>query len=56
MAESDYAERLKELVNQYYQRHMEVDEYRQERRKILDQMDSEYNGKSGSRSNSPGLS
>ena len=40
-----YSEKLRELSKDYYQCHIQIDEYRSRRKIILDKIDEEFNGR-----------
>ncbi len=42
--EQDYADTIKQLVNQYYNHEINVSDYRLKRKQIIDLMDDEFNG------------
>ena len=44
MLETKYAAVIKNLCQEYYKRNISMGEYRAQRKRILDQMDEEYNG------------
>lgn len=44
MMETKYATLIKDLFQEYYKRNLSMGEYRAQRRKLIDQMDQEYNG------------
>ena len=44
MLETQYAAVIKNLFQEYYKRNISMGEYRAQRKRILDQMDEEYNG------------
>lgn len=44
MLETKYAALIKNLFQEYYQRNISMGEYRAQRKRILDQMDEEFNG------------
>jgi hypothetical protein len=44
MLETKYAAVVKNLFQEYYKRNISMGEYRAQRKRILDQMDEEYNG------------
>lgn len=44
MLETKYAAVIKNLFQEYYKRNISMGEYRAQRKRILDQMDEEYNG------------
>lgn len=44
MTETKYADLIKALFQEYYQRHISQAEYREQRRKIIQDMDKEFNG------------
>lgn len=45
MLETKYAAVIKNLFQEYYKRNISMGEYRAQRKRVLDQMDEEYNGK-----------
>lgn len=45
-----YSETIKELLQDYYQGGTSMEEYRRQRKIIIDQMDKEYNGYKSERS------
>ena len=44
MNDLSYSESLRELSKDYYQHHISVEEYRSNRKLILDKIDEEFNG------------
>lgn len=44
MLETKYAAVIKNLFQEYYKRNISMGEYRAQRKRILDQMDEEFNG------------
>lgn len=44
MLETKYAAVVKNLFQEYYKRNVSMGEYRAQRKRILDQMDEEFNG------------
>lgn len=42
--EQDYVEAIKKLVRQYYEHEITLDVYRRDRKRLIDQMDLEFNG------------
>lgn len=44
MLETKYAAVVKNLFQEYYKRNISMGEYRAQRKRILDQMDEEFNG------------
>lgn len=42
--EQDYADTIKQLVNQYYNHEINYNGYRTKRKHIIDLMDEEFNG------------
>ncbi len=44
MQETKYAAVIKNLFQEYYKRNISMGEYRAQRKRVLDQMDEEYNG------------
>lgn len=42
--ENIYIEAIKKLANAHYEHRISMDEYRTKRRKLIDQMDNEFNG------------
>lgn len=44
MLETKYAAVIKNLFQEYYKRNISMGEYRAQRKRVLDQMDEEYNG------------
>lgn len=42
--EKNYVDTLKKLVDQYYKHEISISEYRANRRKLIGQMDLEFNG------------
>ncbi|MGM8225556.1 hypothetical protein ACSV5M_03165 [Cellvibrio sp. ARAG 10.3] len=44
MQETKYAAVIKNLFQEYYKRNISMGEYRTQRKRVLDQMDEEYNG------------
>jgi hypothetical protein len=47
MNSESYSEMLRQLSKEYYQSHIGFAEYREQRKVILDAIDTEYNGVSG---------
>ncbi len=45
MSEASYSLMLRNLSSDYYHHHINVDEYRAQRKKILDKIDREFNGR-----------
>ena len=45
MIELSYSARLRELSKDYYQTHLGFEEYRSQRKEVLDKIDEEYNGR-----------
>lgn len=45
MSENSYPEMLRRLCNEYYQRHIGFEEYRAQRKSILDKIDEVFNGR-----------
>lgn len=45
MSEASYALMLRNLSSDYYHHHISMDEYRVQRKKILDKIDREFNGR-----------
>jgi hypothetical protein len=52
MLETKYAAVIKNLFQEYYKRNISMGEYRAQRKRILDQMDEEYNGTKNAEPNS----
>lgn len=48
MSNSSYSVMLRNLSKEYYQNHIGFDEYRAQRKMILDKIDDEFNGKQSS--------
>jgi|GEM_PF-6028076 len=44
MTETKYAVLIKNLFQEYYQRHISIAEYRERRNKIIREMDRDFNG------------
>lgn len=44
MTETQYAVLIKALFQEYYQRHISLAEYREQRNKIIREMDMRFNG------------
>jgi len=44
MAETSYSEILRELSRKYYNRSIGIDDYRLDRREVLNAIDHQYNG------------
>lgn len=44
-----YAQQLRRLVEEYYHRQMTMDDYRMQRKRILDQLEAELGGSADSR-------
>lgn len=42
--ENTYRDMIKKLVNEYYEQHISMHEYRIKRHQLIDQMDDEFNG------------
>ena len=51
MLETKYAAVIKNLFQEYYKRNISMGEYRAQRKRILDQMDEEYNGTKNTEAN-----
>ncbi len=45
MSELSYSAMLRELSKNYYQHHIGFDEYRAQRKSVLDKIDEEFNGR-----------
>ena len=45
MSELSYSARLRELSKNYYQSHIGYEEYRSQRKEVLDKIDEEFNGR-----------
>jgi len=45
MSDISYSTKLRELSKDYYQNHIQLDEYRSRRKIILDKIDEEFNGR-----------
>lgn len=45
MSEASYSLMLRNLSSDYYHQHISIDEYRIQRKKILDKLDMEFNGR-----------
>lgn len=52
MLETKYAAVIKNLFQEYYKRNISMGEYRAQRKRVLDQMDEEYNGAKSTGQNS----
>jgi len=46
MSDISYSAKLRELSKDYYQNHIRLDEYRSQRKLIIDKIDEEFNGRS----------
>ena len=44
MSDISYSEKLRNLSKDYYQNHIKFDDYRSQRKIIIDKIDEEYNG------------
>ena len=44
MVDTIYTENIKNLFQEYYKRNISFAEYREQRRKLIEQMDKKYNG------------
>lgn len=53
MLETKYAAVIKNLFQEYYKRNISMGEYRAQRKRVLDQMDEEYNGAKGAGQSGP---
>jgi len=45
MSDISYSAKLRELSKDYYQNHIRLDEYRSQRKLIIDKIDEEFNGR-----------
>ncbi len=45
MSDISYSAKLRDLSKEYYQNHIRLDEYRLQRKVILDKIDEEFNGR-----------
>ena len=45
MNEISYSTKLRELSKDYYQSHLGFEDYRRERKEVLDKIDEEFNGR-----------
>lgn len=45
MSDISYSKKLRELSKDFYQNHIQIDEYRSRRKIILDKIDEEFNGR-----------
>ncbi len=45
MSDISYSAKLRDLSKEYYQNHIRLDEYRIQRKIILDKIDEEFNGR-----------
>ncbi len=45
MSDISYSAKLRELSKDYYQNHIRLDEYRAQRKEIIDKIDEEFNGR-----------
>ncbi|MCW8935081.1 MAG: hypothetical protein OQK98_10190 [Gammaproteobacteria bacterium] len=45
MSDISYSTKLRELSKDYYQNHIRLDEYRSQRKLIIDKIDEEFNGR-----------
>jgi len=45
MSDLSYSAKLRDLSKEYYQNHIRLDEYRSQRKVILDKIDEEFNGR-----------
>lgn len=45
MSDISYSAKLRELSKDYYQNHIRLDEYRSQRKLIIDTIDEEFNGR-----------
>ncbi|VAW59514.1 hypothetical protein MNBD_GAMMA08-839 [hydrothermal vent metagenome] len=45
MSDISYSAKLRELSKDYYQNHLRLDEYRAQRKEIIDKIDEEFNGR-----------
>jgi hypothetical protein len=44
MSDISYSARLRDLSKEYYQNHIRLDEYRAQRKIVIDKIDIEFNG------------
>lgn len=45
MSDLSYSAKLRDLSKEYYQNHIRLDEYRSQRKIIIDKIDEEFNGR-----------
>ena len=45
MSDISYSAKLRDLSKEYYQNHIRLDEYRSQRKIIMDKIDEEFNGR-----------
>jgi len=45
MSDISYSAKLRELSKDYYQNHLRLDEYRAQRKEVIDKIDEEFNGR-----------
>ena len=45
MSDISYSAKLRDLSKDYYQNHIRLDEYRSQRKLIIDKIDEEFNGR-----------
>jgi len=45
MSDISYSAKLRDLSKEYYQNHIRLDEYRSQRKVIIDKIDEEFNGR-----------
>ena len=45
MSDISYSAKLRDLSKEYYQNHIRLDEYRSQRKIIIDKIDEEFNGR-----------
>lgn len=45
MTDNSFSSRLRQLSKDYYQHHLGFDDYRAQRRNLLEQIDEEFNGR-----------
>jgi len=45
MSDISYSAKLRELSKDYYQNHLRFDEYRAQRKEVIDKIDEEFNGR-----------
>lgn len=56
MSEKSYSQMLRNLANEYYEDHIGFEEYRAQRKTIIDRIDEEFNGTAASPGQSDGVS